>query len=79
MGKSVFFRNRQRFGYGYGEKSRAPDQTNQDKGILKVNENLETGDERKVLGIISIRVDDLLISGSSEFSEYISWGGEREI
>ena len=26
----------------------------------------------EVLGIVDIRVDDLLISGSSEFGEYIS-------
>ena len=43
-----------------------------DRGILRVNGNFETGEKRKVLGIIAIYVEDLLISRSSEFAEYIS-------
>ena len=45
-----------------------------DNGVLQVNETPKTSDGRTVLGIIDIRVGDLLISGSSEFSEYISCG-----
>ena len=40
---------------------------------FKGERNFETGEKWKVLGIISIQVDDLLISGSNEFDEYISW------
>ena len=39
-----------------------------------MEETLETDGERKVLGVISIRGDDLLISGSGGFTEYIHWG-----
>ena len=52
-----------------------PDQENPDNGgALKVNGNSETGDGRTVLGIVSIQVADLLISGISGFIEYIYWG-----
>ena len=34
--------------------------------------NSETWDKRKVLGIIAIHGDDLLISGSGGFTEFIS-------
>ena len=60
------------FEYGYGGTFRDPNQTNMGNGILKVNANFVTGGERTVLRIISIHVDDLLISGSSEFPEYVS-------
>ena len=59
---------------------RDPNPSNLDKGISKVSANFETRDKREVLGIISIHVDDLLISGSSDFTDYISWemgGGNR--
>ena len=42
---------------------RDPNQQNLDKCIIKVNGNFEADGKRKVLGIISKRVDDLLISG----------------
>ena len=45
-----------------------------DKGILQVNENSEAWWGRTAWAIISIGVGDLLISGSSEFIEYISFG-----
>ena len=51
-----------------------PNPSNLDKCILKANVNFETIDKRGVLRLISIHVDDLLISGSSDFTDYISWG-----
>ena len=73
LDKSVFFRTQQWFGYGYGGgRFRDPDPKNLRNGTLKVNGNFETGEERAALGIISIRVGDLLISGSIEFAWYIS-------
>ena len=71
--KSVLCWAQRGFDYGYGEKFRAPDQTNLDRCILKVNENSETDGERKSFRIIVIRCGDLLISGSDGFIEYISW------
>ena len=59
---------------GMGGEFRDPNRTNLDKGILRANGNFETGEKRKVLGIISIHVDDLLTSGSSEFIDYIRRG-----
>ena len=41
--------------------------------FLKGNGDVETIDKRIVLGIIAIQVDDLLISGGSDFTDYISW------
>ena len=72
LDKSVFFRTQQGFDYCYGEGFRGKNTPNLYKGILKVGENFETRDTRKVLGIIDIRVGDLLISGSEDFIEYIS-------
>ena len=34
--------------------------------------NFETIDKREVLGIIAIHVDDMLISGGIDFTDYIS-------
>ena len=78
LDKSVFFWTQQGFDYGYGVKFRDPNPPNLDKGILKINENFEAIDKRKVLGIISIHVDDLLISGSIDFNDYFL-GNERKI
>ena len=72
LDKSVFSGLNRGFGYGYGGKFCDPNSPNLDKGILKVGGNFETRDKRKALGIIAIRVDDLLISGSAVFIEYIS-------
>ena len=72
-GKSVSPWTQQGFEYGRGGEISDPNQTNVDNGILNVSENFETGENGKVLGIVDIHVDDLLISGSSEFTEYISW------
>ena len=63
----------------YMGEFRDPNQTNLDEGILRANEKFATGEKRKFLGILSINVDDLLISGSSEFTEYTSRGDETEI
>ena len=52
------------FGYGYWEQFRDQNSPSLDNGILKVNANIETTEQRKALGIIAIQVDDLLISGS---------------
>ena len=73
MGKSVYSWTQQRFGYGYGEKFRDPNNTHLEKGILKAHGNFETGWKRNVSRIISIHVGGLFISGGSDFVEYISW------
>ena len=52
---------------------RAADLTNLYKGIPEVDENFGADGKRKFFRIISIRVDDLLISGSDGFTEYIYW------
>ena len=54
-------------------KFRDPDPPTLDKGILKAGGNFEIIDKRDVLGIISIHFADLLISGVSDFTDYISW------
>ena len=73
MDKSVFFRNQQGLDYEDGERLRDPNRTNLGNGILKAGANFETGEKRKVSGIIDIHVDDLLIPGGIEFTDYISW------
>ena len=62
MDKSVFFWAQQGFGYGYGGKFRDPNSPSHDKEILKANGNFGNIDKSKVLGLIAIRVEDLLIS-----------------
>ena len=57
---------------------RDPKSPSLDKGILKVNENFETSEKRKAIGVISIRVGDLLISGGDVFTEYISHGTKEK-
>ena len=51
-----------------------PNSTSPDKGILKANGNFETSDKGKAMGAIAIHVEDLLISGSDVFIEYIPNG-----
>ena len=70
--KSVFFWTHQGFGYGYGKGFRGQNTPNLGNGILKVGEGFETRERRVVIGIIAIRVEDLLISGSEVFIEYIT-------
>ena len=77
LGKSVFFWAQQGFGYGYWEKFRGPNLANLGKCILKANGNVETIDKMEVLGIVSLHVDGLLISGSIDFTDYISWEMEE--
>ena len=72
LDKSVFFWTPQGFGYGYGKGFRDPNTENLDNGIIKVGEDFETGGSRGVVGIISIRVGGLLISGCNMFTEYIT-------
>ena len=50
VGKSVVFRDQKGFGYGYGERFRDPNKKSLDKGIVKVNENFETGETRQLFG-----------------------------
>ena len=68
LDKSVCFWTQHGFGYGYGGKFRDPDLTNLDKGILKVSENFETDGEGKAMGIIDMRVADLLILRNDGFT-----------
>ena len=49
---------------GGGAGGRDPNDPNLDNGILKGNENPDTIDKRKALGIIDIQVGDLLIPGN---------------
>ena len=72
--KYVVFWTQDGFGYGYGGRFRGPNQEHLDKVALKVNGNFETGGRRTALGIIAICVEDLLISGISEFIGYIYRG-----
>ena len=72
LAKSVFPRTRQGFSYGYGEGFRDQNTPNLDNGALKANEGFEPSEQRDVIGIIDIHVDDLLISGSDMFAEYIT-------
>ena len=71
LDKSVFFWTRQGFDYGYGRGFRDQNNTNLDKRIFKAIEDFDTSEQRNVIGVIAIRVDDLLISGSDMFIEYI--------
>ena len=73
--KSVFFWTQQGFGYCYGKGFRDRNTPNLDKGILKANDGFETSAQREVIGIVSIRVDDLLISGSGMFIGHITQNG----
>ena len=45
---------------------------NLDQGIFKINEFFETNEKRDVIGLIAMRVDDLLIPGSETFIRYIT-------
>ena len=60
------------FGYGYGRKFRDPNSPNLERGIFKANGNFGDIEQRQALGIIDVRVDDLLISGGDFFTEYAS-------
>ena len=72
LDKSVFFRTQQGFEYGYGKGFRDPNTSNLDKGIFKANEDFETSEQRDLIGIVSIHVDDLSISGSGIAIKYIA-------
>ena len=76
------------FEYGYGGEFRDPNSPNLDNGILKANAKFGATEQRNVLGIIDIRVDDLLIAGGDFFyrihfrenvrkSEVDSYGGTK--
>ena len=69
--KTVFLSDSTKFGYEYGVGFRDKNTSNLDHGILKVEENFETGEQRNAIGLVSIR-DDLLNSGSEMFIEYIT-------
>ena len=87
LDKSVFLRDRQGSGFGYGKNIRDPNSPNMDKGILKVNWNFETIEQRNVLGRMAIHVGDLLISGGvflpntfpREWTENSRWVSTGEI
>ena len=70
--KSVFFRTQQALGYDYGRDFRDPNPPDLDKGILKENEYFETIEQRDIMGVVSIHVDDLLIAGRGICINYIS-------
>ena len=72
LDKSVFFGTQQGFDYGYGKGVRDQNTPNLDKGILKANQDFETSEQRNAIGIIAIRVDDLLVSGNGMSVVYIS-------
>ena len=69
--KSVLFWTK-KIEYEYGVGFRDQNTSSSDQGILKVNENFETGERRKVIGPISIHVDGILVPRSGMFIEYIT-------
>ena len=81
LDKSVFFWAKQGFGYGYGEGFRDQNTPNLDNGLLKLGGYFETSEQGGVIGIISIRDGDLLISGKDMFFECIShrMNGKSEV
>ena len=58
--------------YEYGIGFRDKNTANLDHGILGVRDGLETGEQRKAIGPISIHGGDLLISGKEMFGKYIT-------
>ena len=72
LDKSVFFWTQKGFEYGYGMCFRDTNTPNIDKAILRGDEDFETCEQSNVIGLISIHVGDLLISGSEMFTEYIT-------
>ena len=62
LDKSVFFRTQQGFGYGYGKGFRDQNTPYLYNGILKVEGDFETSEQRIVIGIVAIHVGDFLIS-----------------
>ena len=73
LDKSVFFWAKEGFSYGYGRRYRNPNQANLDKNEFKANGNFPKEEKRTAMWPIAIHVDDLLISGSGSFLEYITF------
>ena len=61
---------REKCEYKFGTCFRGKNNANFDQNILEINEDFETDGRRKVVGIISTRVEDILIPGKEMFVEY---------
>ena len=70
--KSVLFWARKNSEYKYGTGFRDKSLANLDRNIFKANEDFETKEERKVMGTISIREEEIFMSGKEMFLEYIT-------
>ena len=77
LDKSVLFPDSKKLDYEYGAGFRDKNTSNLDQGVLKLNENFETDERRKVTGPIAIHVDDILVSGSEMFVEYYTKNGRK--
>merc|ERR1712112_657617 len=73
LDKSVFFWTQEGFSYEYGRRYRDPNKNNIGKNEFKVNENFPNEEKRIAMGLIAIHVGDLLISGSGNSLEYITF------
>ena len=63
---------KKKFEYACGAGFRDKNHTNLDQNILEVNEDFETNECRKVMGIIAIHEEEILMSGKEMFVEYIT-------
>ena len=72
MDKSVLFWTQKAFGYDYGAGFRNKDSLSLSNNEFRANEDFETEEKRKVLGIITIHEKEILITGKEMFIEYIS-------
>ena len=67
------------FEYEFGTCFRGKNNANLDHNILEGNEDFETDGRRKSMGIIGIRVADILISGKEMFVEYTTQRINKEL
>ena len=68
-----------KFEYEFGTCFRGKNNANLDQNILEINEDFETDGRRKAMGIISMRVEDILISGKEMFVEYTTQRINKEL
>ena len=72
--ENPFFSGQKIFEYKYGTGFRDESLANLDRNIFKVGADSETKEERNVMGIITIREEEILVSGKEMFLEYITQG-----
>ena len=71
MDKSVFW-TQKAFGYDYGAGFGNKDSLSLSNNEFRANEDFETEEKRKVLGIITIHEKEIFITWEEMFIEYIS-------